>query len=233
LNRTSWIIFIVFSVGLLALLVIFSGNSRSDVKKVDVNTIQSGNKQNGNIADHIFGKAGSKVTLIEYGDFQCPPCANTYPIAKAVSEQYKEQLQFVFRNFPISTSHPNARAAAGTAEAAGLQGKYWEMHDKIYASQTEWSELTGTDRTKFFEKFASDLGLDINKFNKDIASSSVSDKINLDYAIGKKAGVEATPTFYLNGVKLDPSVYGDEAKLKDAVNVELKKAKIEIPKSTD
>ena len=232
MSRTSWIIFIVFSVGLLAFLVIFSDSSRTNVSKIDVNAIQSANDQNGKIADHIFGKVDSKVTLIEYGDFQCPPCGNVYPIVKAVSEQYKDQLQFVFRNFPISTSHQNAKAAAGTAEAAGLQGKYWEMHDKIYAAQTEWSDLTGTDRTKFFEKFANDLGLDIKKFNTDIASSSITEKINLDYAIGKKAGVEATPTFYLNGVKLDPSVYGDETKLKNAINVELKKANIEIPKST-
>lgn len=230
MNRITWIIFSVATVGILAMLIIFSGNTKLNVDAVDVNAIQTANAQNGNIGDHIFGNSGSKVTLIEYGDFQCPPCGNIHPTIKAITEQYKDQLRFVFRNFPIATSHPNAKAAAGTAEAAGLQGKYWEMHNKIYESQSSWSNLNITERTDFFANYAKELGLDISKFNADITTFAISEKINYDYALGKKAVVDATPTFYLNGTKLDSAVYGDETKLKDAIDAELTKAGIELPK---
>lgn len=233
MNKITWIIFAVVTVGILASLIIFSGNSKLDVSTTDTNTIQIANDQNGNIGDHVFGKAGSKVTLIEYGDFQCPPCGSIHPVIKAITEQYKDKLQFVFRNFPITTSHPNAKAAAGTAEAAGLQGKYWEMNNKIYESQSAWSSLSGTERTDFFAGYAKELGLDMDKYNADLAgttnSASITMKINYDYALGKKAGVDATPTFYLNGVKLGSDALGDETKLKDAINAELTKAGIELP----
>lgn len=230
MNKTAWIIFSVLTVGILAILVIFSGNSRTDVSKTDVNTIQKASSQNGNIADHIFGKVGSKVTLIEYGDYQCPPCGSIYPVVKSIASQYKDQLQFVFRNFPITDAHPNAKAAAGSAEAAGLQGKFWEMHNKIYETQSDWSDLSITERGKFFENLAIGLGLDIKKFNADLSKNSINEKINYDSALGKKALVNATPTFYLNGKKLASSAYGDEAKLKETINLELKKAGIELPK---
>lgn len=230
MNRITWIIFTVATIGILAMLIIFSGNTKLNVDAIDVNAIQTANAQNGNIGDHIFGNPDSKVTLIEYGDFQCPPCGSIHPKIKAITEQYKDQLQFVFRNFPIATSHPNAKAAAGTAEAAGLQDKYWEMHHKIYESQSDWSNLSITERTDFFANYAKELGLDMGKFNADITTSAISEKINYDYALGKKAGVDATPTFYLNGTKLDSAVYVDETKLKDAINAELTKAGIELPK---
>lgn len=236
MNKISWIIFVIVTVGILALLVGLSGNSKLDVSVVDVNAVQSANDQNGNIGDHIFGKADSKVTLIEYGDFQCPPCASIHPGIKSIIELYKDQMQFIFRNFPITTSHANAKAAAGTAEAAGLQGKYWEMHNKIYESQSSWSNLSGTERTDFFAGYARDLGLDMDKYNAALAetldSTSITTKINYDYALGKKAGVSATPSFYLNGVRLDSSTLGDETKLKEAINAELIKAGIELPIST-
>lgn len=234
MNKTAWIIFSVLTVGILAILVIFSGNSRTDVNNIDVFAIQKANSQNGQIADHVFGKVGGKVTLVEYGDYQCPPCAGIYPVVKSISEQYKDQLQFVFRNFPIADTHPNAKAAAGSVEAAGLQGRFWEMHNKIYETQTDWSDLSITERSKFFENLASELKLDIKKFNADLKgttnSTSITMKINYDSALGKKALVDATPTFYLNGKKLASSAYGDEAKLKETINLELKKAGIELPK---
>jgi len=229
LSKKSWIIFIVVIVGILASLIAFSDNSKIDINKVDVNAIQKPNSQNGNIGDHVIGNVGSKVILIEYGDFQCPPCANAYPVVKSITELYKDQMQFVFRNFPITEVHPNAKAAAGTAEAAGLQDKYWQMHDKIYETQTDWSELSINDRGKFFENLAKEIGLDINKFNTDLSSKSVSEKINYDTALGKKAGVDATPTFYLNGKKLTSADYGSEAKFKDTINAELKKAGVALP----
>jgi len=225
MNKITWTIFALVTVGILALLIIFSGNSKVDVSTIDANTIQTGSSQNGNIADHVFGNSDSKVIFINYGDFQCPGCGNVHPQIKAIVEQYKDQIQFVFRNFPITTSHPNAKAAAGAAEAAGLQGKYWEMHDKIYESQSAWSNLSGTnnERTDFFVGYANELGLDTTKFKADLASAAVSEKINYDYSLGKKIGVDSTPTFYLNGVKLDSAIWGNETKLKEAINTELEK----------
>lgn len=229
MNKLSWIIFSAVTVGALGLLVYFSGSSKIDINGVDTNAIQTANNNNGNIADHVYGKVGSKVILINYSDFQCPGCGSAHPLIKPIVEEYKDQIQFVFRNFPIPDSHPNAKAAAGSAEAAGLQGKFWEMHDKILESQADWESLAGTDRSNFFANQAKSLGLDVDKFNTDVASSPVNKKINFDKAIGVKAGVDATPSFYLNGTRLDSKVWGDETKLKEVINAELKKAGIELP----
>lgn len=230
MNKISWTIFIVFTVGVLALLIIFSGNSQIDVSKIDINTVQTASTQNGNIADHVLGKSGSKVTLIEYGDFQCPGCGTEHKSIKKITEKYKEQLQYVFRNFPLTSIHANAKAAAAAVEAAGLQGKYWEMHNRVYELQSDWETLAGADRSNKFASYAKELGLNVTKFNTDIESESIGKKISYDQALGKKATVNATPSFYLNGVKLDPKVWSDDTKLKDTINTELKKAGISLPK---
>lgn len=235
MNKTRWIIFIVITVGILVLMVISSGNSRVNVSNIDVNTIQKANSQNGNIPDHVSGKIGSKVTLTEYGDFQCSACASAYPRVKLITEQYKNQLQFVFRNFPLGESHPNGKAAAGVVESAGLQGKYWEMFDKIYSSQSNWTDLKGNNLTNIFESYASELGLNIKKFRNDLTgtvnSANITKKIDYDYALGRKVGVDATPTFFLNGVKMTTSQYGTEAKFSETIDSALKKAGIALPTS--
>jgi len=220
----------VITVGGLALLVAFSKESKLDVSTVDINAIQTASEQNGNIADHVFGKTDSKVTLINYGDFQCPHCSQIHPIVKEITEEYKNQIRFVFRNFSIS-SFPNSRAASATVEAAGLQGKYWEMHNKIYELQSDWSNSNATDRTEIFIGYATELELDIDKFKVDLASTNISKKINYDFSLGKKAGVEGTPTFYLNGSNLDLKIVSDETKFREAINSELKKFNIALPES--
>lgn len=229
MNKIKWIIFTTFTIGILVVLVVVSNNSKIDVSKIDVNDIQVANSANDNIADHVFGKIGSKVTLIEYGDYQCPPCANIYPVVKSISEKYKDQIQFVFRNFPITSAHPNAKAAAATAESAGLQDKFWEMHNKIYETQSDWSNLSIAERGTFFENLASELKLDITKFKADIAESKINEKISYDTALAKKAGVEGTPSFYLNGTLVDSDTYGSESKFKEAINAELTKVGIALP----
>jgi protein-disulfide isomerase len=229
LNKIKWIIFAAITLSVFGLLIAFSNGSKVNVGPVDINTVQTTGEQNGNISDHVYGKADSPVTLIEYGDYQCPPCAQAYPIIKAVTEQYKNQIRFIFRNFPITSAHQNAKAAAATAEAAGLQGKYWEMHDKIYETQADWENLSIDERTGFFANYAKDLGLDITKFNTDVATKAITDKINYDSALGKKAGVDGTPMFYLNGTKIGSDVWSDNTKLTDAINTELTKAGIPLP----
>ena len=230
MNRTRWIIFSVIAVGILVLLVISSGNTGLNVSNVNVNAVQTANSQDGQIADHVFGKVSSKVTLIQYGDFQCPPCGSIYPVVKTIINKYENQLQFVFRNFPISSLHSNAMAAAATAEAAGLQGKYWQMHDKLYDTQSDWSDLSVTDRTKFFDNLASELSLNLKKFDTDVSTASVTNKINYDIAVGTKATVDATPTFFLNGKKLSSDAYGTESSFESTISTDLKQAGIPLPK---
>ena len=132
----TWIIFVAVVVVLFGGLIIWSQKDKLDVAKVNTSKIQPATVQSGNIADHVFGNKNAKVVLIEYGDYQCPGCGSVYPTVKTVTEKYKDNLAFVFRNFPLTNIHPNARAAAAAAETAGLMGKYWEMHDILYENQS-------------------------------------------------------------------------------------------------
>lgn len=231
MSKKTWIIFAAVCVVVLGGLIYLSGKNRIDVSNVDISKIQPANEQSGQIADHVFGKADSKVMLVEYGDFQCPGCGSAYPTLKALSEKYEGQIAFVFRNFPLTTIHPNARAAAAVAEAAGLQGKYWEMHNKLYETQSSWQSLSGTERTDFFTGYASDLGLNTDTFKADLAGTNVNQKISFDQAVGKKANVNATPTIYLNGKQIEQDTWGDQAKFDTAIVNELKAKGIALPKS--
>jgi protein-disulfide isomerase len=167
--------------------------------------------------------------LIEYGDFECPGCLSAHPRIKAITEQYKDELAFVFRNFPLTSIHPNARAAAAAAEAGGLQGKYWEMHNSVFEQQAAWKNQTGTDRTAAFSRIAESVGLDVTTFESDLGSTAIDQKIRFDQALAKKTDVQSTPTFFLGGVKLESDVWGDDAALKAAIDEELTKAGIALP----
>lgn len=230
MSKKAWIIFAAVCIAVLAGLVYFSNKDNVNVKNVDISKIQPADKTSGDIADHVFGKKDSKVTLIEYGDYQCPGCGSAFPNLKEVTEKYKGQLAFVFRNFPLTSLHANARAAAAAAEAAGLQGKYWEMHDKLYEGQKSWESLNASQRTDFFVSYASDLGLDTAKFKKDLSDQNVSKKIEFDTALGKKANVTGTPSIFLNGKEIDTDTWSDESSLDKAVASALKANGIDLPK---
>ncbi|HEX7484047.1 MAG TPA: thioredoxin domain-containing protein [Candidatus Saccharimonadales bacterium] len=206
MSKKAWIIFVAICVVVIGGLVMMSNTKKVDVSSVDSNKIVKASADSGNIADHVFGKADSKVILVEYGDYQCPGCGNAYPIAKSLSEKYKDQMAFVFRNFPLTSIHPNAKAAATAAEAAGLQGKYWEMHNQLYESQDSWKSLNSSTRGEYFKTLATKVGVDGAKYDTDFASEGVNAKINFDMALGKKANVSGTPTFYLNGKIVDQYV---------------------------
>lgn len=142
-------------------------------------------------------KTGSgPVVLVEFGDFQCPVCGVAYPEIKQLLQQYDGKVTFYFRNFPL-LQHTNADAAALAAESAGAQGKFWEMHDKLYETQTAWSSLS--DPTDTFVGYAQDLGLDVAKFTTDLTNKQLEDVISQDYADGLVQGVQGTPTFFING----------------------------------
>ncbi len=160
---------------------------------------------------HVVGPADAKVTIVEFGDFQCPGCAAVDPVVRRIIDEYAKtnKIRYAFRNFPL-TSHPNAQSAAEAAEAAGSQGKYWEMHYKIYEGQKDW--VTLTDATAVFQQYAKDLGLDMNKFNSEYERKFYSEIINADYDDGLKAGVNSTPTFFINGEKKSQVYTYDEFK---------------------
>lgn len=228
-SKKAWIIFGIICVVVLGVLVYFSGKNKVDIGNVNTNTILGATAQSGNIADHVFGKKDSKVILTEYGDFQCPGCGGAHPTVRKLTEKYEGQIAFVFRNFPIASKHPNARAAAAAVEAAGLQGKYWQMHNMVFESQSSWENLGSDKRTDFFVDYAKQLHLDESKFKTDMESPDVSKKINYDQALGKKASVEATPTFFLNGKKLDENTWGQEDTFEKALTDQMKAQGISLP----
>lgn len=206
MSKKAWIIFVAICVVVLGALVMTSNTKKINVSSVDGNSIIKASSDNGNIADHVFGKADSKVVLVEYGDYQCPGCGSAYPIVKTLSEKYKDQMAFVFRNFPLTSIHPNAKAAATAAEAAGLQGKFWEMHNQLYESQNSWKSLNSSTRGDYFKTLATKSGVDADKYDAAFSSERVNSKIAFDMALGKKANVSGTPTFYLNGKVVDQYV---------------------------
>jgi protein-disulfide isomerase len=138
------------------------------------------------------------VTLVQYGDYECPYCGAAYPIVKDVQKQMGERLRFVFRNFPITTSHPHAEQAAEAAEAAGAQGRFWEMHDHLYENQKHLRE-------EDLHSYAEALGIDVDVFDKELAQHVHADRIHEDFMTGVLSGVNGTPTFFINSVRHDDS----------------------------
>lgn len=156
----------------------------------------------GQPTNHTEGTSPEGVTLIEYGDYECPVCDTFYPVVKQVASKYSDKVVFQFRNLPLTSIHPNAFAGARAAEAAGLQGKYWQMHDMLYENQTAWA--TASDPLSYFDTYAKQISLNVSQFDTDYASEKVNGAINADLAAFKKTGDEmATPTFYLDGKKLN------------------------------
>ncbi len=151
--------------------------------------------------DHVRGAKDGKVTLVEFGDFQCPACGAYEPILRQVMADNKDTLKFSFRHFPLTQIHKNALLAAKASEAAALQGKFWEMHDIIYDKQDEWGEALNA--REFIMMYANTIKLDISKFTRDLESKTIEDKILAEYKEGISLGVQGTPTFFLNGKKLE------------------------------
>jgi protein-disulfide isomerase len=151
--------------------------------------------------DWVKGAGEAEATLIEYGDFQCPACATYYPMVKQLLDEYPDTLRVVYRHFPLP-SHRNAYPAAQAAEAAGRQDKFWEMHDILFERQSEWSNLSNPQDK--FEEYAEELELDMEQFVTDYESEEAREKIDADLLSATQLGVNATPTFYLNGKKLAP-----------------------------
>ncbi len=159
----------------------------------------------------------AKATLVEYGDFQCPACAAYYPLVKKLESDFPKELKVVHRFFPLINVHKNAMISAQAAFAAGLQNKFWEMHDILYENQTSWAETSPRDT---FIDYAKKLGLDLDKFKKDMDADSTKQFINDSENKAVSAGINSTPTFFVNGVHIqNPPSYEDFKKIiQDEIN---------------
>lgn len=146
---------------------------------------------------HVSGDPKAPVTLEEFGDFQCPPCGALDPILKTMEQEFGPRLRVIFREFPLVPAHQHALAAARAAEAAGMHGKFWEMHDLIYENQRSWSNAF--DVRPIFEGYATKIGLDLEKFRRDLSSETVAQRIFQDGKRGRSLGVVGTPTVFMNG----------------------------------
>ena len=155
--------------------------------------------------DWVRGATTTQVTLIEYSDFQCPACALYFPLVEQLFTENSSKFRFVYRHFPLA-QHKNGRSAAQASEAAGVQGKFWEMYSMLFSTQNDWAE--SADTKTVFTGYATKLGLDVSKFTSDFDSSETNAKIEASVKSGLKAGVNSTPTFYLNGKKVvNPQSY--------------------------
>ena len=152
-------------------------------------------------ADWFLGSKTASVVLVEYGDYQCPACAAYHNFTKQLTAEFGENITFVYRHFPLRRIHPNANIAAQAAEAAGKQGKFWEMHDMLYKNQNSWAKSVSAE--KIFAGYAADLGLSAEQFKTDLDSDEIKDKINLDLASAERANLPGTPSFFLNGKTIE------------------------------
>lgn len=165
-------------------------------------------KQNQNkpvsLSSEGYTRGTGNVTLVEFGDLQCPACKVYEPAVRNIQKDFKGKVKLLYKHFPLTSVHPNAMLAAQVAVAAGNQGKFWEMHDWLYDNQESWASLSGADAKDKMVAEAKKLGLDMDKFNKDVNSAATSQTIEKTQNEGINLGVAGTPTFYLDDKKIDP-----------------------------
>jgi protein-disulfide isomerase len=146
--------------------------------------------------DHIQGSEDAELTLVEYGDYECPSCGSAHPIVKRIQEQLGKRLRLVFRNFPLSEIHPHAESAAETAEFAATQGRFWEMHDLLFENQEQLSDA-------LYSALAEQLGLSQTALLQVLEEGKYKDRVRADFSSGVRSGVNGTPTFFINGMRHD------------------------------
>jgi protein-disulfide isomerase len=165
--------------------------------------------------DHIQGPSDAPVTLLEYGDYECPYCGEAHPMVKQLQRTFDGNMRFIFRNFPLTSVHAHAEEAAEAAEAAGAQGKFWEMHDRLYEHQDELAhpQLIAHARR---------LGVDVEQFEDELDRHVYMPRVREDFMSGVHGGVNGTPTFFINGVRHDGSY--DFETLLEAVQMRIKRS---------
>ncbi len=195
MSKQFWGVLVIIALVFVGIFI-FSGNK---------NNTTSSNNSNAKPSEHIEGLGQDNVTLVEYGDFECPYCEEYFPIVQQVQQAFNNQIFFQFRNFPLTSIHPNAFAGARAAEAAALQGKFWQMHDALYDSINWQVWSTSNDPTPYFNQYAQELGLNVNKFKTDFASQAVNNTVTADMAAGNKLNIQGTPSFFLDGKQIQPA----------------------------
>jgi protein-disulfide isomerase len=203
-NKVFIIVVIITVILILGGVLIFSGKSSTNIPigKVSASLlIPQGAIETSGIVNGSYLPASSSatVTLVEFGDYECPACGEYNPIVKQALTDYVGKITYIFRNYPLA-QHANAQISSDAVEAAGLQGKYWQMHDKVYDTQNDWINLS--DPTSIFAGYAKDLGLNVDQFTKDLSSSTIKNIVQNDLNDGNTIGITETPTFYLNGQKM-------------------------------
>lgn len=158
------------------------------------------------VAEHVKGNPEAKVTLVEYSDFQCPACASFQPVLEEIMNQYGDKIRFEYKHFPLPI-HPYAQQAAVAAEAAGQQGKFFEFHDMLFKNQQTWAGSVAP--TTFFTQYAEELGLDVEQFKAQQKSTILRDHVRAQMSEGRELGITGTPTFYLNGEKMEMNTFED------------------------
>lgn len=205
----------------VALFLLMKSNPSSSVPDVVTDT-----KLLENTKRYEIATPSASVTVVEFGDYQCPACGAAYPETKQMLQDYSGKINFLFRNFPLP-QHPYAQLGAEAAEAAGNQGKFWQMHDMLYENQTTWGNLEPGKAipqdqvVSTFLGYAQSLGLDVNKFKTDLQNNQYQDLINKDIADGNSLGINSTPTFFVNGQRVVGAPSYDE--LKSIINSKLPK----------
>ena len=198
---------LVVIVGILVGVFVLTGGNKEGSNNGGNNSAQSSN--------HIVGPENAKVTLTEFGDFQCPACKSYFPIVSQIKLDYADKIKFQFRHYPLVQIHPNAFLGSRAAEAAGKQNKFFEMHDMLYENQDTWS--ASSNPTPILEGYATQLGLNVDQFKSDMNSSPVADVINADAKAAQGLGATSTPTFVINGKRIEknPQSMDDFKKLID------------------
>ena len=209
-------------VAVVALATVGSGAMLYRAKRPHVSAIPEDNTlsaKSGAESAHIRGNPSASVTLEEYGDFQCPPCGMFSAFLGQLEKEYDSRLRVVFRNFPLKM-HEHAREAALAAEAAGLQGRFWEMHDVLYREQETWTKAPNV--RELFESYAGTIGLDLDKFKKDIDGEQARARVEADRQRGESLGINITPTLFINNQPLDPKDKNPEG-IRAEINAALEK----------
>ncbi len=198
------IIWIVLVLVLVGALFLFGGSSSSLSKDFKIGVLHP--------LDNIKGLASSSVVIMEYSDFECPACRSYYPIMRQLIAEFGDRVTFVYRHFPLNNIHPNAEFAARASQSAGVQGKFWEMHDILFEKQSEWASIS--DVMPLFESYAILLKLDLDKFIKDFNSNEIKDFVRSQRIHAIKSGIQGTPTFFINEKIIEnPKSYQDFKKV--------------------
>lgn len=187
-----WIVGIfVVAVGLL--FALGSGSGADLVPAMEIGKVHP--------LDYVKGNASSTVVIMEYSDFQCPACRSYLPLVRQVTQEYGDRIAFVYRHFPLTSIHFNAELASRASEAARKQGKFWEMHDILFEKQLEWEKES--DVMKHFENYANLIGISAEQFKIDFNSDEVKNFVRAETAFGRKIGISGTPTFFINGKRIE------------------------------